>query len=128
MPTAVAENQNTLQGPGAFPAGAEPQLQQDRFEQPPAPASAEWGSGEQDFAAERTPARNLLTAPPPDWPALSLQMVFFSEEENRSFVQVNGKTYRQGEQLAAGPQVLGITREGVTLAYRGQLILLGAEK
>jgi len=83
-------------------------------------------SGERRSVPE--PARNVVMAPPPDWPALSLQMVFFSEQENRSFVQVNGKTYRQGEKLAAGPQVLRITPDGVTLAHRGQRILLGAER
>lgn len=77
---------------------------------------------------QTAPAQEVLAAAPPDWPALSLQMLFFSEEESRRFVQVNGKTYRQGEQLAAGPQVVRITNDGVTLAYRGKLLLLGAER
>lgn len=70
----------------------------------------------------------VLAAPPPDWPALSLQMLFFSEEEGRSFVQVNGKTFRQGERLPTGPEVVRIAGDGVTLAYRGQKVLLGVDR
>ena len=86
------------------------------------------GSPGQKSEPEPETASRALTAPPPDWPALSLQMLFFSEEESRSFVQVNGKTYRQGERLPAGPEVLRISGEGVTLAYRGQQALLGMER
>ncbi|MCY4156682.1 MAG: general secretion pathway protein GspB [Gammaproteobacteria bacterium] len=85
-------------------------------------------SAAQHPASPPVSTREALTAAPPGWPALSLQMLFFSEDESRSFVQVNGKTYRQGEQLAAGPQVLTITKDAVTLAYRGQVLLLGAER
>ena len=93
------------------------------------PSAMPYGSSAaQDPVSRPVSTREALTAAPPDWPALSLQMLFFSEDESRSFVQVNGKTYRQGEQLAAGPQVLTITKDAVTLAYRGQLLLLGAER
>ena len=87
------------------------------------------GAGSESLARESEMAGGaVLAAPPPDWPALSLQMLFFSEEESRSFVQVNGKTYRQGERLPAGPEILRITGDGVTLAYRGQQALLGVER
>ena len=96
------------------------------------PATSSFGTGEQSAGrasapGPETPSR-VLAAPPPDWPALSLQMLFFSEEEGRSFVQVNGETYRQGERLPAGPEILSITGDGATLAYRGQQALLGVER
>ena len=103
----------------AQPEGIGPQM--------PLPGTGEKRAGQQSGTALQT-AESVLAAPPPDWPALSLQMLFFSEEEGRSFVQVNGKTYRQGERLPAGPEVLRITGEGVTLAYRGQRALLGVER
>ena len=80
------------------------------------------------FASQQEAVGRAVTASPPGWPTLALQMHFFSEDENRSFVQVNGETYRAGEQLAAGPQVLGISSAGVTLAYQGERILLGMER
>ena len=95
---------------------------------PAALPSAGPDDGRLASAPEQDSAPNVLTEPPPDWPAVTLQMLFFSEEQNRSFVQVNGKTYRRGEALASGPQVLSITKDSVTLAYRGQRLLLGAER
>ena len=79
-------------------------------------------------ASEQDSTDRLLAAPPADWPALSLQMLFFSEDGTRSFVQLNGKTYKQGEQLVEGPKVEKITQQGVMLGYRGQQVLLGVER
>ena len=94
----------------------------------PAESSGMDGAMEQSGSAPSGQAARAVTAPPPGWPTLALQMHFFSEDQNRSFVQVNGKTYRAGEQLAAGPHVLGISSAGVTLAYQGERILLGMER
>jgi len=121
-PSASGEHEPARAASGAGP-------QHGRSSQITASASAAPdGGASRSPVPQPAPAQEMLAAAPPDWPALSLQMLFFSEEESRRFVQVNGKTYRQGEQLAAGPQVVRITNDGVTLAYRGKLLLLGAER
>ncbi len=70
----------------------------------------------------------LLTAAPPNWPSLTLQMLYFSPENDGSFAQINGRSYGAGEQLREGPEVQEITGDGVILAYRGQRVLLGMQK
>lgn len=125
----AAANNNASGKPGTAGAARGMESQHGRSGQIAAAGfPAPGGSAARNPASRPASTRVALTAAPPDWPALSLQMLFFSENENRSFVQVNGRTYRQGEQLAAGPRVLTITKDAVTLSYRGQLLLLGAER
>lgn len=126
--TAAAESGEIAGGPGPAMAGAA--AEPERHSAGPQAQSV---SGDQrglmpESASEQDRAPGLLAAAPQDWPALSLQMLFFSEQGERSFVQVNGKTYRAGERLAAGPRVVKIARDGVTLEYRGQRVLLGVER
>ena len=87
-------------------------------------------------AAEPAPARLppqpeeglALEMPPPDWPALTLQMLFYSQESGRSFVQINGRNYRVGERLEDGPEVLEIAPHGAILAYQGKKVLLAMDR
>lgn len=75
------------------------------------------------------PAEGLpLELAPPDWPSLTLQMLFFGPESGRSFVQINGRNYRVGEQLDDGPEVLEIAPHGVILAYQGKKVLLAMDR
>ncbi len=75
------------------------------------------------------PANGLpLETAPPDWPALTLQMLFFGPESGRSFVQINGRNYRVGERLDDGPQVLEIAPHGVILAYQGKKVLVAMDR
>lgn len=69
-----------------------------------------------------------LEIAPADWPALTLQMLFYSPEGGRSFVQINGRNYRVGERLEDGPEVLDITPHGVILAYEGKKVLLAMDR
>ena len=133
VPTAAMEDAGSFDHQG--PAGEDPgvQLQGGDSATRAAPAALP-SAGPDDGRLASAPAPeqdatpNVLTEPPPDWPAVTLQMLFFSEEQNRSFVQVNGTTYRPGDALASGPQVLSITKDSVMLSYRGQRLLLGAER
>ena len=126
--TVIVEGEGFLgnREPARAGTGEAPEQQGAGWENRPAPPAQ--GGIEPALDSEPAASLGVLAAPPPDWPALSLQMLFFSEEESRRFVQVNGKTYRQGERLAAGPEVRKIGRHSVTLAYRGQQILLGVER
>lgn len=75
------------------------------------------------------PAEELpLEMAPPDWPELTLQMLFHGPEGGRSFVQINGRNYRVGERLEDGPEVLEIAPHGVILAYRGKNVLLAMDR
>lgn len=94
-------------------------------------------AGEQPAtAAEPTPA-TLPTEPadapplelaPPDWPPLTLQMLFYSPDSARSFVQINGRNYRVGERLDDGPEVLEIAADGVILAHQGAVVRLAMDR
>ena len=75
------------------------------------------------------PADGLpLEIAPPDWPSLTLQMLFYGPESGRSFVQINGRNYRVGERLDDGPEVLEIAPHGVILAYQGKKVLLAMDR
>ncbi|MDE0679168.1 MAG: general secretion pathway protein GspB [Gammaproteobacteria bacterium] len=75
------------------------------------------------------PAEELpLEMAPPDWPELTLQMLFYGPEGGRSFVQINGRNYRVGERLEDGPEVLEIAPHGVILAYQGKNVLLAMDR
>ena len=80
-------------------------------------------------ALPRQPAEELpLEMAPPDWPTLTLQMLFYGPESGRSFVQINGRNYRVGERLEDGPEVLEIAPHGVVLAYQGKKVLLAMDR
>lgn len=87
-------------------------------------------AAEQAPAAQPTRAADALPLEmaPPDWPALTLQMLFFSPEKGRSFVQINGGNYRVGERIDDGPEVLEIAPHGVTLAHQGKKVLLAMDR
>lgn len=70
----------------------------------------------------------LLESTPPEWPALTLQMLFYSPDSNRGFVQINGRNYRVGERLDDGPEVLEIAPHGVILAHQGKKALLAMDR
>lgn len=73
---------------------------------------------------EGRPEQPPLDVAPPSWPALTLQMLFYSADDARSFVQINGRNYRSGETLDEGPQVLGIAPDGVILRHQGTEVRL----
>lgn len=99
-------------------------------EQPSADAPVSVAAAQPMPAAQPAgPAEALpLEIVPPDWPALTLQMLFYSPERERSFVQINGRNYRVGESLDSGPEVLEIAPHAVILAYRGKKALLAMDR
>ena len=107
-------------GPSAS-AGEEQPVSRD-----PVPVAA----GEPTPAAQPLPPKDglPLEMAPPDWPPLTLQMLFYGQESGRSFVQINGRNYRVGERLDDGPEVLEIAPHGVILAYEGKNVLLAMDR
>ncbi|MCY3606356.1 MAG: general secretion pathway protein GspB [Gammaproteobacteria bacterium] len=99
-------------------------------EQPASEVPIPVAAGEPTHAAQPPlPAEGLpLEMAPPDWPSLTLQMLFFGPESGRSFVQINGRNYRVGERLDDGPEVLEIAPDGVILAYQGKKVLLAMDR
>lgn len=92
---------------------------------PAAPGVAPSASrGQEQPSADDLP----LEMAPPDWPALTLQMLFYSPDRGRSFVQINGRNYRVGERLDDGPEVLEIAPHGVTLAHQGKKVRLAMDR
>ena len=110
--------------PGGAPAGS------SAGEQLPAHVSTRVAATEPAPVAQPPGPIDLLPleTAPPDWPALTLQMLFYSPERGRSFVQINGRNYRVGESLDDGPEVLEIAPHAVTLAHRGKKVLLAMDR
>ncbi len=57
-------------------------------------------------------------------PALNMNAHVYSSTPGRGFVLINGKKYRQGDQLVEGPKVVQILPDSVVLSYRGTDFLL----
>jgi general secretion pathway protein B len=57
-------------------------------------------------------------------PELSVDLHIFSDDPAKRAVFINGRRYTQGAQIAEGPRVEEITREGAMLSYRGRRFLL----
>lgn len=53
-------------------------------------------------------------------PALSLDIHVHSADPDKRFVVINGRRYREGEQLSEGPVLESVTREGAILRQGGQ--------
>lgn len=58
------------------------------------------------------------------WPVLSVDLHIFAEDPAKRAVFINGRRYTQGAQIAEGPTVEEITREGAVLSHRGRRFLL----
>lgn len=104
---------------------------------PPA-AAPEPAPAEKTATAEATPREvpQALTQPAPlrkfremppefraDFPPLNVQVHVYERETAQRFVIVNDRRYREGEQLAEGPRLLEIVREGMVLEFRGEKFL-----
>ena len=70
------------------------------------------------------PTRGELLAQGIDVPPLDLQLHVYSAEAARRFVFLNGSRYTEGETLAAGPQVVEITADGVRMRQSGREFFL----
>ncbi len=57
-------------------------------------------------------------------PPLSVDLHVFTDDPAKRAVFINGRRYTQGAQIAEGPTVEQITREGAVLSYRGRRFLL----
>lgn len=86
---------------------------------PPAPVVA---------APVAPPALMPLKDMPPsfraEFPALSVQVHFHDANPLRRFVLVNGRKYRETDNLVEGPRVVEIVPEGIILDLRGTRVLL----
>ena len=127
--TAEGPNVSAAAGLEAAPADLTPAAmsgpEESEILDSPNPGDAPSASpGEEQPSADELP----LEMAPPDWPALTLQMLFFSPDSGRSFVQINGRNYRVGERLDDGPEVLEIAPHGVTLAHQGKKVLLAMDR
>jgi general secretion pathway protein B len=57
-------------------------------------------------------------------PELTVDLHIYAEDPRRRAVFINGRRYAQGAQIAEGPVVEEITREGAVLKHRGRRFLL----
>lgn len=92
------------------------------------PGGAAPGDRAQAAPPQDPPVEITADTAPPDWPPLTLQMLFHSPQGDRSFVQINGRSYREGERLDDGPEVVAIASDGVVLAYQGARVRLAMQR
>lgn len=94
---------------------------------PPQPAAQDAPPGEIPPALTApAPLRKFREMPPEfraDFPAISLQVHNYDKNAAARFVIVNDRRYREGENLAEGPHILEIAREGIVLEFRGEKLL-----
>ena len=64
------------------------------------------------------------TGVPSGLPELSVDLHVFAADPAKRAVFINGRRYTQGATIAEGPVVEEITREGVTLSWRGRRFTL----
>lgn len=132
IPTSVPAPVDRSEGAGAaaVPGKTPDDVDLTAHDQTPAPDPVHTVQNEQDPAAppENLPVEITLDTAPPDWPRLSLQMLFHSPQGDRSFVQINGRSYREGERLDDGPEVLAIAPDGVVLSYRDARVRLAMQQ
>lgn len=97
---------------------------------PPPEAAPESGQpGEREVPPALTqpaPLRKLREMPPEfraDFPLLNVQVHNYERESAQRFVIVNDRRYHEGENLAEGPKLVEIVREGMVLEFRGEKLL-----
>lgn len=94
---------------------------------PPSPAARMESSPAIATAATPAPtAETLPTSVQRELPTLHLDIHVHSRDARKRFAVINGRRYREGEQLSEGPLLEAVTTTGVTLRYgarRFQLVL-----
>jgi general secretion pathway protein B len=83
-------------------------------------------------AESRADARNLPTvaevrASGVALPALSLQLISYSEDASQRFVFINGFRYGQGQRVQNGPLIVSISADSVVLQHQGRDFVLTPE-
>lgn len=113
-------------------AGTQPALQPapaetaPAGETPPAPAAPSAEKPVPPALTQPAPLRRLREMPPEyraDFPALSIDVHVYDRAPSQRFVIVNGRHYREGEQLVEGPRIVEIVRDGIVVDYRGEKVL-----
>jgi general secretion pathway protein B len=70
------------------------------------------------------PAQAASAGVPQGLPELAVDLHVFAADPAKRAVFINGRRYTQGAQIAEGPVVEEITREGAVLSYRGRRFVL----
>jgi general secretion pathway protein B len=70
------------------------------------------------------PAQAAPGGVPQGLPELAVDLHVFAADPAKRAVFINGRRYTQGAQIAEGPVVEEITREGAVLSYRGRRFVL----
>ncbi|MBI2382629.1 MAG: general secretion pathway protein GspB, partial [Gammaproteobacteria bacterium] len=127
------------------PAEAAPAVAQESAvsaAEEPEPPAAEGGEEADVERGEPQPAAPPAPAPRPhggvprlrdmpagyraDFPNLNVDVHVYQRDPQRRFVLINGRRYKEGEQLAEGPLVVQIVENGIVLDYRGERVLYPA--
>lgn len=91
---------------------------------PAASAAAEIANDAPQKADPTLPSPAELSAQGIDLPALSLELHSFGESAAQRFVFINGRQYREGNELREGPRLIAIVEDGAVLSHGGRRFLL----
>lgn len=96
----------------------------DRPDSAPSPVSASIGPAAPDETASLPTFDELLIKGRLALPPLHLDIHVYGDVPASRFVFIDGRKYKEGERIAAGPQVEQITETGVVLSHQGERFLL----
>jgi general secretion pathway protein B len=107
---------------------------------PPEPSRPSGAAG-QETPPKSVPARSVSSGPEPaplldtlpagarrGLPARSLDLHAYSPDADKRFIVVNGRRYREGEQLGEGPVLETVTATGAILRQGGQRFRLSVRR
>jgi general secretion pathway protein B len=92
-----------------------------------APGAAEPAAGTEGEALALPTLDELRVQGETALPDLHLDIHVWNEQPRGRFVYVNTRKYREGDELAEGPRVASIVRDGVVLEQAGRRFLLPRE-
>ena len=120
-PSAAAPPPEPSAAPADTPAepAAQPAAQPEAAPQP-------GERGVPQSLTQQAPLRKLREMPPEfraDFPPLNVQVHNYEREAAKRFVIVNDRRYHEGENLAEGPHLTEIVKDGMVLEFRGEKLL-----
>jgi hypothetical protein len=93
-----------------------------------APIEANLDRGADHPVAPPAPSETANLQPMPDryqegFPQITIQVHVYNAEPARRFVMIDGKTYHQGDTIAAGPHIVEIHNDGIVFDWKGHRTL-----
>ncbi|EIT70404.1 MULTISPECIES: general secretion pathway protein GspB [Hydrocarboniphaga] len=112
-------SETPIPGPSATaPETPEASMRSSAFDQPAAPTSAAAAP------ANATALESMPQSYQAAFPTFSVDVHVWDSNPQKRFVLVNGRRYREGDTLTAGPKLVEIAQQGLIVDYNGERVLV----